>query len=214
MKKCDANLRQQILDAALKVFAERGYAGASIHDIVERTTGSKPSLYYYFESKEALYKALVDYALDECYALTQKAAARSQVLEEQFVEILQAQFEFLKEHRDLVRLAFSAAFASPGELPEGVAVSERGRRNFEFFHALIQAGLASGQLDKSFDSLTLAHGIYGALCFHLMVATIGHEITLDRQVAEQIVRLYFQGAREMTPQCCLSTATVQQEAVK
>jgi AcrR family transcriptional regulator len=199
MKKNESStLREEILDAALKVFAQRGYAGGSIQDIVDQTTGSKPSLYYHFKSKEALYEALLAYALDEAFARMQKAAARSPVLEEQLVEVLDGQFKFLKRNPDLLRLAFAAAFASPGELPQPVAESERGRRGLEFVHSLIQAGLASGALDTGFDSVDLANGFYGALCYYLMLATVRKDIHLDRQLAHRIVRLFLAGAGPKT----------------
>lgn len=49
----------RILEAAIKVFAEAGYSGASM-DVVAAEAGlSKPTLYQYFESKEALFSAMM-----------------------------------------------------------------------------------------------------------------------------------------------------------
>lgn len=50
--------REQIMDAALRVFAKKGFANASNKDIA-REAGITPGLiYHYFESKEALFKAI------------------------------------------------------------------------------------------------------------------------------------------------------------
>jgi AcrR family transcriptional regulator len=51
--------RARILDVALQLFAEQGYAGTSIRDIAERLGMTKSSLYYHFASKEDLLDALV-----------------------------------------------------------------------------------------------------------------------------------------------------------
>lgn len=51
--------RGQILDAALAVFAEKGYAGGSMRDIATRVGVSEPALYRHFPGKEALFLALV-----------------------------------------------------------------------------------------------------------------------------------------------------------
>jgi AcrR family transcriptional regulator len=49
----------EILDAALKVFAEKGFAGARMDDIARRAGVTKGTIYLYFENKEAVFKTLV-----------------------------------------------------------------------------------------------------------------------------------------------------------
>ena len=51
--------RQAILQAAAEVFRETGFERSSMSDIRERVGYSKPTLYSYFESKEALFSAVV-----------------------------------------------------------------------------------------------------------------------------------------------------------
>jgi AcrR family transcriptional regulator len=49
----------EILDAALLVFGERGYAGTRLEDVARQAGVSKGTVYLYFESKEALFAAMV-----------------------------------------------------------------------------------------------------------------------------------------------------------
>ncbi|HTT99287.1 MAG TPA: TetR/AcrR family transcriptional regulator [Rhizomicrobium sp.] len=49
----------EILDAALSVFAEKGYAGTRMDEIAKRAGVTKGTIYLYFESKEAVFKTLV-----------------------------------------------------------------------------------------------------------------------------------------------------------
>jgi TetR/AcrR family transcriptional regulator len=49
-----------ILDAALDVFSQHGFRGATLDQIAEVAGLSKPNLLYYFPSKEAVHKALLD----------------------------------------------------------------------------------------------------------------------------------------------------------
>jgi len=51
--------RQAILDAALQVFAEKGYFGSSLRDIATAVGVRESALYNYFPSKEALFEALI-----------------------------------------------------------------------------------------------------------------------------------------------------------
>ena len=59
-RKVDAAARREaILDAALTVFAERGYEAARLDDMAARAGVAKGTLYLYFKDKEALFEALV-----------------------------------------------------------------------------------------------------------------------------------------------------------
>ena len=59
MLTTDSTTRQQVLQAALKKFADCGYEGTSVQDIVEAAKVTKPTLYYYFDNKVELYQALL-----------------------------------------------------------------------------------------------------------------------------------------------------------
>lgn len=56
--------RQIILDAALREFAARGFAGTTIDQISEAARLSKPNVLYYFASKETIYRQLLETLLD------------------------------------------------------------------------------------------------------------------------------------------------------
>src|SRR5215216_3967709 len=49
------DVRDRIVAAALRCFAEKGYAGSSLREIAETARTTKPMIYYYFNSKEGLY---------------------------------------------------------------------------------------------------------------------------------------------------------------
>ncbi len=55
---------QAILDAALDVFSQHGFRGATLDQIAEVAGLSKPNLLYYFASKEAMHTALLSGLLD------------------------------------------------------------------------------------------------------------------------------------------------------
>ena len=58
----ESSARERILETAIGMFAEKGYAGTSVREIVEQAGVSKPVLYYYFQSKEGLFLAILEMA--------------------------------------------------------------------------------------------------------------------------------------------------------
>lgn len=59
-----ADALKKMTDAALREFSERGYHGATMKGIADRAGLSYGLAYYYFESKERIFRHLVDFALD------------------------------------------------------------------------------------------------------------------------------------------------------
>jgi TetR/AcrR family transcriptional regulator len=55
----ESESRQQILDAALELFAQKGYAATTVREIVDAAGITAPTLYYYFGNKEGLYMELM-----------------------------------------------------------------------------------------------------------------------------------------------------------
>ncbi len=66
--------RQQILEAALDLFAEQGLDGATSKDIAERAEVTHGLIYFYFKTKDELFKAAFDYALERALARLDVAA--------------------------------------------------------------------------------------------------------------------------------------------
>lgn len=65
-------VRQRILEAAEAVFAERGYGAATTREIATRAGIGKRMLFYYFASKEAVYRAVLDRVVGGMVAIHQR----------------------------------------------------------------------------------------------------------------------------------------------
>jgi len=102
MKKGKA--RERILQAALEVFARKGYHRAIVDDIVRVSGTSKGAVYHHFPTKEALFLALVDeFSNHLATAVAQAIESRHGALGK--VEgALQATLETFSRHRELARI--------------------------------------------------------------------------------------------------------------
>jgi AcrR family transcriptional regulator len=188
--------RDAILTAAEKCFAEAGFAGASVNDILAGTRFTKPVLYYHFGSKEGLFRALLERAQAACFDVIRQRAADASDLEGQLTGIITALFELLRDRRDLTRLLIASAFAAPRELPEALRAEARRMRTFVFVRGLIAAARRRGELDSRHSAHALACNFYGALTFQIMSDVLAFPGTrLNRRAAARIVTLFLNGAR-------------------
>lgn len=82
---------QELLDAALALFVERGYAATRLEEVAQRAGVAKATLYLYYENKLELFKAVVRHSLVERFDEVAKAqSGQSLGAREQLVGLLTA----------------------------------------------------------------------------------------------------------------------------
>jgi AcrR family transcriptional regulator len=104
--------RRAMLRAAQQVFAEKGYAQATLDEIARRAEFGKGTLYNYFEGgKEELLFAVFDAAYDGIYALVERFAddAQERPLREAFRAFVHEAFGFFREHEALFMILMKEA---------------------------------------------------------------------------------------------------------
>jgi AcrR family transcriptional regulator len=190
----NSETRQQLLRAALKHFANSGYAATSVQHIVDDARLSKPALYYHFKDKAGIFQALVHEAHDQRYRVLCEAAASGGTLPAQLENVLVALFAFFRDNRELMRIAFATMFAAPGEVPPDLDYADKCERNFEFIHSLFKRALKNGELDARFDGQEMAFGFYGMANFYLVGHLVCPDCQPDKLTAQRIVELFLAGA--------------------
>jgi len=193
--KTPRDARQAVLESAITEFARKGFSGTSIQDILRATGLSKPTLYYYFESKAGLFRAILEFAYDECLRRMEERVREVKGARDRLVALATAIFEFAEDHPKLLRLVFATAFAAPEEVPTECVGVEKRRRNFEFFQGVVEGALKAGDLDRSYNSIELTHGLYGAISHKTRMHLLCGEGKLNSKSAERIVDLFLNGAK-------------------
>lgn len=163
--------------------------------ILEATGLSKPTLYYYFENKAGLFRAILAFAYDETYRLISESAATARSAEQKLVNVAEALFVFAKAHEDLMRLVLATLFAASGELPPRCVDLARRRRNFELMRQIVEEAQQSGEFKRTYDAAEMAQVIFGAMSHQIRAHLIDSSEALDRNRAERIVALFCEGAR-------------------
>jgi AcrR family transcriptional regulator len=98
--------RAAILDAALEVFAGRGYHASSIDDIASAAGISKALIYEHFRSKEDLHLELLQANAAELFERLAAAVPAAEPGEARLRAGLEAFFAFVEERRDAWRMLF------------------------------------------------------------------------------------------------------------
>lgn len=194
--KTPRSAKEVVLESAIQEFARKGYSGTSVQDILKATGLSKPTLYYHFQSKAGLFRAIMDFAYDECLSRMQDRVAKADGgTKENLIAVTIAMFEFAEKRPQLLRLVFATNFAAPEEIPAECVDKEKRRRNFDFVKDIVEEGVKAKELDGSFSAPELAHGLYGAITHHTRLHLLCGDGKLNARVAARLVDLYLYGAK-------------------
>lgn len=96
--------RQRILETAIVLFAERGFAGASVDEIVEASGVNKRMVYHYFGSKEKLFQAALAAEYDKLEALELEALRPEEPIEKVVNDLVSVYFSFLQTNPEFIQL--------------------------------------------------------------------------------------------------------------
>ena len=106
-----------IARVAARLFALQGYDATSVREIVEGAGVAKPTLYYYFRSKEGLAKALVLCPCRIWWNSLPRSSTASGIPIRCLELILEAHFQFCREDPDRSRFLYALIFGPPGSEP-------------------------------------------------------------------------------------------------
>lgn len=148
-----AERRQQLVETALALFADRGLHGTSMDDIAEAAGVTKPVLYQHFRSKRALFTELLDQVSLQLLTAITKATAQATTPREQVELGLTAYFQFVADYHSSFVLLFGDGTRRDEDFASAVTAVENSIA--DFIAALIDA-----DLDDEHRQL-LAHAIVG-----------------------------------------------------
>src|SRR5688500_16686275 len=106
--------REEVLDAALTLISEHGVAGASLRKLAAKLGMSQPSLYHYFDSKDALVQQIIEHCANQMLAAaTHVAFPRALEDVPRFARDATLALWATEQHPRFVRFLFVVAIESP-----------------------------------------------------------------------------------------------------
>jgi TetR/AcrR family transcriptional regulator len=105
-----SEVARHIARVAARLFAERGYDATSVREIVEAAGVAKPTLYYYFQSKEGLAKALISDPLGGLVERLKQIVETEEDPVRGLEQLLEAHFAFCRDDPDRMRFLYALLF--------------------------------------------------------------------------------------------------------
>lgn len=139
---------QKILEAALSLFAEKGFEATSIREICEAAGITRPTLYYFFESKEGLYRAAIDHVMCHCQQNTDVARVGSQTLRESMKQVMRSVFADVVARPKIWRLFFQIVWATPHPLSQSI-FEQYQTRYYEEIETEQRAAIERGEISPA-----------------------------------------------------------------
>jgi len=153
----------QIIDIATQEFVEKGLAGARIDEIAGRST--KRKIYYYFEGKDELYRAVLERAYRRVRESEQTVDVTSGTAAEALRRLIEHDVHYHSQHSELVRLVMNENIHRAEHLKQIKDLPDANARVIETLRGIIDRGVAEGAFRPDIDPVDL-HLNMTALAFY------------------------------------------------
>jgi len=190
MKGTSDNTNSLLMKAALQLFTEKGYAGASTREIVESCGVTKPTLYYHFGSKDHLYRSI----LKEIFNRFNRDVVRisSEILppRTKLLKVIRFYLDHCRESPREVKLILMAIYQTDPSLPD-VDIGTIGRPMVESIAGIIREGEDAGAF-KAGDPLRLSLHLLGMIHIQTLLI-LNNEDKLPRSKPDDILATFLEG---------------------
>lgn len=153
--------RRRIIDAAVEVFAEKGFFGAKVSEVAEAAGVADGTIYLYFKSKDEILISLFEEKMDEIMSRLAELLATMEDPEAKMRRYIAAHLELVAAQPHLmqvltVELRQSARFIKEYR-PQGF------KKYLSIIGAILEEGQASGVFRKDLDPAVFRRALFGAI---------------------------------------------------
>ena len=176
MPQAHSGTIDRLFTAAVDLFGERGYAGATIDDIVERAGIAKGTVYYHFRSKSDLVSALLDDGLRRLAASFRSEIEGAQGGDAALRALVHAELSYIEHYQTFAKLVMSEMWHADRDWRDSLRTLRE--EYVEVFAGVLRRGIAEGAFRADLDVQTTASTIFG------MIATAALDwLAFDREAA-------------------------------
>ncbi len=190
--------REEILSAAEKVFAAKGFFLTTLSDIAREAEFGTGTLYKYFKSKEELYFTLIDEKVEEINRLVKDELSQGNPAVQRIKKALELQFEFFEQNRDFFRIYISERnrfeWTVKDELGKGL--HEKMVAYINILAEVMRQGIERNEF-RSMSPLDLAHALVGIVNSFVFEWMISREPYPLISKVDTVLEIFLGGAQQM-----------------
>ncbi|MFQ5709168.1 MAG: TetR/AcrR family transcriptional regulator [bacterium] len=186
--------RREILLAALRVFAEKGFEHANIEEIAETAEFSKGALYNYFSHKEEMFIALLDEGFEDFERILTDGFDNDLPLREKFKRFTKGSLEYFEQNPDYLTLLFKENLQLKIKLMSSFRqrFAHKRQKLVEIMTAPLQEGIKRGVLRK-IDATQLVEVFWNIIfAFLLHNRCCENKASIEKDV-DAILTIFFDG---------------------
>jgi AcrR family transcriptional regulator len=155
--------REDILDVARREFADRGYSGARVDHIADRTRTTKRMIYYYFGGKEQLFEAVLEQAYSEIRAAEQEVQLDHLDPVAAIRRLAEITFDHHDTHPDFVKLVRIENIHHAEHISRSAAIVNVNSPVIELITKILARGDAEGVFRRHPDAIDV-HMMISSFC--------------------------------------------------
>jgi len=179
--------RANILSVAMEEFADKGLSGARVDKIAERTHTVKRMIYYYFGSKEGLYRAVLEEAFRSIRANEAQTRAPELPPLAALRRLVEFTFDYEETHPYFIRLVAAENIHYAEHLNQLPSIREINASAIETLAAVLQRGKAQGLFRPEIGAFDL-HLLITSFCFFRVSNKHTVNAIFGRDLAEPKIR--------------------------
>jgi AcrR family transcriptional regulator len=176
--------------ASIALFAEKGYAGTSVREIVDRAGVTKPVLYYYYGSKEGTFRAILKHATMLQDMILKEALESTGSALQRLMTLYRRSYQGVMENKNLFMMIHNLIFGPPQSVP-AYDFEKYHRRMIETIKKIYTDGVATGEMVQA-DPEEVSLLVLGLIDFCLHFDQV-HPDASDPERPERLLNLAFQG---------------------
>lgn len=186
--------RREILLAALKVFAEKGYEHAKIEEIAETAEFSKGALYNYFTHKEEMFIALLDEGFADFERNIKDGFENELPLREKFRRFTTGALEYFEQNPDFLTLLFKENLQLKIKLISSFRerFAQKRQKLVKIMMTPLQEGIKRGAL-RNIDAAQLVEVFWNIIFAFLLHSRCGENKASIAEDVDTILTIFFDG---------------------
>ena len=144
--------RRQFMEAAIEIFAEKGYDNTSVRDIIDKVGVSKGGFYHHYESKEELMEDIAEAMVEKMAVIIERIAGREDLSAlEKLNQVISRVNSFkVEKTSELTGLLFEIYSDEKNIKLESKLFSQAREKAFPYFKAIIDEGIAGGSMKTDY----------------------------------------------------------------